>query len=124
MAFIIVYGNPDAAVLAQELSKEFEARVHHVQPGRVFEVVVVMLERGAGVVRRIDVDALHFAGVERQQRLQRLQVVAVDEDTLGRDALPRVRRIRDNGRDALPRVRPASVAQERDPPVVYPLLSQ
>ena len=85
MCLTIIQTNPDAAVLTQELAKELEARVHHVEPSGVFEVVVVMLERGAGVVRRIDVDALHLSGIERQQRLQRLQVVAVDEDVvLGR----------------------------------------
>ena len=72
-AFAIVDGDPDAAVLRQELAQELQAGIHHVEPGRMFEVVVVVFEGGAGVVGGIDVDALHFAGVERQQRLQRLQ---------------------------------------------------
>src|SRR3546814_3320293 len=37
-----------------------------------------------GVVGRVDVDALHPAGVERQQGLQGLQVVALDEHVAGR----------------------------------------
>ena len=72
-AFAIVDGDPDAAVLRQELAQELQAGIHHVQPGRMFEVVVVVFEGGAGVVGGIDVDALHLASVERQQRLQRLQ---------------------------------------------------
>ena len=79
MYFIVIKVYPDAAVLAQELSEEFEARIHHVEPGGVFEVVVVMLERGAGVVRRIDVDALHPPLILREQRLERIQIVAVDD---------------------------------------------
>ena len=50
----------------------------------MFEVVVVVFEGGAGVVGGIDVDALHLSRVERQQRLQRLQVVAVDEQVVAR----------------------------------------
>ena len=83
-AFAIVDGDPDAAVLRQELAQELQAGIHHVEPGRMFEVVVVVFEGGAGVVGGIDVDALHLASVERQQRLQRLQVVAVDEQVVAR----------------------------------------
>ena len=38
-----------------------------------------MLERRAGVVRRIDVDALHAPGVVGQQRLQGFKVVTLNE---------------------------------------------
>ena len=50
----------------------------------MFEVVVVVFEGGAGVVGGIDVDALHLSRVERQDRPQRLQVVAVDEQVVAR----------------------------------------
>ena len=49
----------------------------------MFEIVVVMLESRARVVRRVDVDALHLPGIKRQQRLQRLQVVALNEQVAG-----------------------------------------
>jgi len=44
---------------------------------RAVDVVVVNPALVAGVVRRVDVDALHLAGVARQQGLERMQVVAL-----------------------------------------------
>ena len=81
--FCIVNRHPDRPVLRQQLSQQLQARPHHGKPPSMFQVVVVVLERGAGVVRRIDVDALHTAGVERQQCLQRLQVVPLDQHVAG-----------------------------------------
>lgn len=49
----------------------------------MFEIVVVVLEGGAGVVGRVDIDALHLTGVERQQCLERFEVVALDEHVAG-----------------------------------------
>jgi hypothetical protein len=83
MPLVVVDADPDRAVLAQELAEKLEPRHDHGQPLRVLEVVVVMLEGRPGVVRRIDVDALHLAGEERQQRLQRLEVVALDQHVPG-----------------------------------------
>ena len=45
----------------------------------MFEVVVVVLERGTGIVRRIDVDAFDLSGVFRLKGLEREEVVAMDE---------------------------------------------
>ena len=45
---------------------------------RAVHVVVVDPALVAGVVGRVDVDAIHAPGVAREQRLQRVQVVAVD----------------------------------------------
>ncbi len=45
----------------------------------MLKVIVVMLEGAFGVVGRIDEDALHPAPVERQQGLEGLQVVALDQ---------------------------------------------
>jgi hypothetical protein len=44
----------------------------------VFKIVVVMLEGALGVVRRIDVDAFHTTGVEREQCLEGFEIVALD----------------------------------------------
>ena len=38
-----------------------------------------MLERALGVVRRVDVDALHPPAKERKQRLERFEVVALNQ---------------------------------------------
>ena len=46
---------------------------------RAVDVVVVDPAFVAGVVRRVDVDALHLPRVTRQQRLERLQVVALHD---------------------------------------------
>lgn len=42
-----------------------------------------MLESALGVVRRIDVDALHPTPIERQQGFQRQQVVALNQQAFG-----------------------------------------
>ena len=47
------------------------------------DVVVVGSALVAGVVRRVDVDALDLAGVIGQQRLERDQVVALDDEVAG-----------------------------------------
>ena len=47
-----------------------------------------MLEGGVRVVRRVDIDALHPPGIERQQRLEGLQVVTLNQD-IARVRLPR-----------------------------------
>ena len=80
--FIIVYGNPDGAILPKELAEEFEARVHYVEPGGVFEVIVIVLERRACIIRRIDVDAFHAPRIKRKQCLQRLQIVAMHKNVV------------------------------------------
>ena len=46
-------------------------------------VVVVLPVPGAGVVGRVDVDAVDLAGVGEPQRLQRVVVLAVDDDVGG-----------------------------------------
>ena len=55
------------------LAKPF---LHH----RRVDVVVVSPAFIAGVVRRVNVNTLHLAGVGGQQRLQRLEVVAVNDE--------------------------------------------
>ena len=45
-----------------------------------FDVVVVNPAFVAGVVRRVNVDALHLPGVVRQQRLERDQIVALHNE--------------------------------------------
>jgi hypothetical protein len=49
---------------------------HH----RVVHVVVVVPAFIAGVVRRIDKDAIHLARVQRQKGLERMQVVAMNDE--------------------------------------------
>jgi len=49
----------------------------------VFQVVVVVLEGALGVVGRVDEDALDLAAMQRQQGLEGLQVVALDQQVVG-----------------------------------------
>ncbi len=80
---IVVNRHPNRPILRQQVAQQFQARPHHRQPLAMFEIVVVVLEGRARVVRRVNVDALHLPGIERQQRLQRFQVVALDEHVTG-----------------------------------------
>jgi hypothetical protein len=45
----------------------------------MLDPIIVVSEGGAGVVRRVDVDALDLAGELLLKRLQRKQVVAEDQ---------------------------------------------
>ncbi|OIQ86934.1 hypothetical protein GALL_311930 [mine drainage metagenome] len=83
MPFSLVNSDPDRAVLGQQLPQQHQARIHHRQPLAVLQLVVVVLERALGVVRRVDEDAFHLACIERNQRLERQQVVALDQQVVG-----------------------------------------
>jgi len=84
---VVVDGHEDRAVLRQQVAGEGETLEHELQPERVPPVVVLVHEAVvidevavAGVVGRIDVDALHFAGVGHAQRAQGIEVVAFDDE--------------------------------------------
>src|SRR5690606_14372682 len=49
----------------------------------MLQLIVVVLEGGLGVVGRVDKNAFHLPAVERQQRLERQQVVTLDQQVLG-----------------------------------------
>ena len=109
--FAVVDTDNDYSGVRQQFVKQLESWPHHAEPlvvafevflvhgvGRVLEplahewaadVVVVAPAFVPGVVRRVDVDAVHLARVHRQQRLQSVQVVAVnDEIVVERRLLP------------------------------------
>ena len=46
--------------------------------GRV-DIVIIRPALIAGVIRRVDKDAVHLARIARQQRLERVQIVALDD---------------------------------------------
>ena len=60
------------ALFADDLTEPF------ANDGAVY-VVVISPTFVAGVVRRVDIDALHLAGVVGQQRFQRDEIVALDD---------------------------------------------
>ena len=92
--FVVVNRHEDRAVVAQQLPQQLQPRQHHAAPlvvarqvvpihhlaepvlhHRRVHAVVVRPAFVAGVVRRIDVDALHLPMIRRQQRLQPRQIV-------------------------------------------------
>ena len=103
-------GNEDDAVIRQQGARHFQAAVHHRQPVGVQTAIILVVtarlvagfacllpgaaavhmvafgefvlvdEVVAGVVRRIDIDHFHFAGVIRLQEFQRFQIVAFDKE--------------------------------------------
>ena len=98
--FHIINTNEDGPVLAQELLEQRQPRVHHAQPLIVprkvlglaaHDLAEPLLHFGAvdgivihpvlvaGVVRRVDVDALHLSGVVGQKGLEGQKVVALHQ---------------------------------------------
>ena len=103
---VIINGNKNHAVIPQEVCRQTETGVHHIEPVGViaahgFRValggllghllvpghrvgkVISIDEIVAGVVGRVDVDHLLLAVVGRLQQLQDLQVVALNVEVLG-----------------------------------------
>lgn len=85
----VVEMNPYRALRrVQEFSDLTEAVPHHRQPHRVLQVVLVALERLAGVERRVEVDELHLADeLARELRQPRkasqgVESVAADEQVV------------------------------------------
>ena len=98
---VVVDGHKDRPILPQELLQQHQPRIHHAQPAVVaveglaflahhlaqpfadfgaVDVVVVHPAFVAGVVRGVDVDALHLPGVARQQGLEGMKVVALHDE--------------------------------------------
>ena len=117
MELVVVDGDEDRPVLRQQIPEKLQPRPHHAQPFVVplqilpvhlpvalqplphqwtVHLVIVGPALVAGVVGRVDIDAFHPSGVARYQRLQRLQIVAVDDQIAVRALrLHRPLRIRD-----------------------------
>src|SRR6266704_1381215 len=92
----LINGNKDYTVIRQEFPQQLEPWHHHAQPlvvsrqvfpincfakpiyhHRRVHIVVVNPTLVAGVVRRINVNALNLSMITRQQRFEGLQVVAM-----------------------------------------------
>ena len=70
MRLIIVNRDPERAIVRQQAPDDLQPVTHQPQPDRMLQPVVVVGEGAAGVVRRVDENALHFASKLRLQRLQ------------------------------------------------------
>ncbi len=95
MEFVVIDADENHAILGQQVAQQFQARGHHAQPfvvagqvvlahfaaqpilhQRAVDVVIIGPGFVAGVVGRVDVNALHPSAIERQQGLEGQQVVA------------------------------------------------
>ena len=79
----------DRVVGVQQLLGELQPALHEGQPlavavrvGVIDVVVVVLPVAGAAVVGRVDVDAVDLACVRESQRLERVVVLALDDDVV------------------------------------------
>ena len=111
MNFMVVNTNEDNTIFPQQISREIQSRIHHVQPLGVeaaicfgiraellplgvhlprvlqvglqaFGVVVGVDKIIAGIIRGINVDHLDLAEIRLLQELQHFQVVAFDDEIL------------------------------------------
>lgn len=82
MSLVVIYRDPQRAILRQQASDNLQPVAHQRQPDRMLHSVVVMHERASSVVRRVDEHTLHLARILRLQRLQRQQVVAEDQPVI------------------------------------------
>ena len=99
--FIVVNGDENRAVVAEQFLEKLQARIHHAAPFvvaagvlalpahglpdpflelRLREIVVVNPALVARVVGRVNVDALDFARVRRQQAFERNQIVTLNDE--------------------------------------------
>ena len=90
---VVVDGDEDDAVLGEEVAGEGDALPHELEPAGVAplvvgvdEAVVVNEVAVAGVVGRVDVDAVDAAGVGHAQVAEGVEVVALD-DEVGKGAV-------------------------------------
>ena len=96
---IIIYTYKYRTIFCHQLLQQFQPRIHHAKPlvvaaqilalcadnfpqpcldMRIVDIVVVHPFFVARVIRRINIDALHPPLIHRQQRFERIQIVAVD----------------------------------------------
>ena len=85
--FVIIDGNEDGTILGEQIAGEGEALVHELDPQRVpprvilvHKAVVIDEVAIAGIVGRIDVDALDLPGVGDAQGAQGIEVIALDDE--------------------------------------------
>ncbi len=99
--FVVVNGHENHAVVGQQFAEQLQAGPHHAEPlvvtlqilavnglvqpfahqGAV-HLVVVGPALVAGVVGRVDVDALDAASVAGQQGFERVEIVAVNDQVI------------------------------------------
>jgi hypothetical protein len=94
MRLVVVNRDPQRAILGQQAANDLQPVAHQPQPDGMLQPVVVVREGATRVVGRVNENALHLARQLGLQRLERQQVVALDQavvkNILVRHALPGV----------------------------------
>ena len=107
MHLVIIDADEQYPVITQQLPRQQQTRVHHVQPagmqaaavivlagvtgqgqigGHGMAIIVRIQKAPAGIIGRIDIDHFHLAAQFRLQMMQHRQVVALDDAMRGRPA--------------------------------------
>ena len=79
MSLLVVDGNKNRAVVGEEVAQKLQPRIHHGKPFAVLEIVVVMLEGGVSVIRRVNVNAFDGTAIEGQESFEHGEIVAVND---------------------------------------------
>ena len=64
----------------QEFVKDLDALMHQIKPDRVLNPVLIILHCLTSVKGRINVDAIYLCTKLRLQRLERQQVITMDQN--------------------------------------------
>ena len=82
MHLVVVNGHPERTILAKQVAAEYQVGHALEITKRMLKPVVVVLECAAGVVRRVNEDALDLAGELLFKGFEREEVVAKDETVI------------------------------------------
>ena len=82
MPLVVVNAYPYTSVFAQKFPQKLKTMIHHGQPPRMFQVIVIMRKGAFRIVRRVYINTLHPARVVRKQGLEGFQIVALNEHVL------------------------------------------
>jgi hypothetical protein len=77
MTFIVINAYPYTPVLPQKLLEHFKTGIHHGKPDRMLLIIIILLKRASGIIRRVYADALHVSGIKGQQGFQSLKIIAL-----------------------------------------------
>ena len=79
MAFISINRNPYGTIFCQQIPENNQSFTHQRQPDGVFQTIIVMFERIARIVGRIDIDTFDGTRIVLFEGFEGKQIVAMDE---------------------------------------------
>ena len=81
--FGVVDRNKNSPVVRKELAQELQAGINCIKPIGVGEIVIIIFKGGAGIIGRVDVNALDAGAVKRQKCFKCVEVIAVNNRIFG-----------------------------------------